>query len=339
MDRTNSNAPADLETWLTEVTGDAGPFHLRRLAGGNSNETLLVESSTGQRRVLRRPPAATIAAGANDLAREHRVLTALHAAGAPVPQVLAPLADAEPLGPMILMEWIDGISLTDQLPASYGTESASRIGEALIDALVQIHSVDWNEAGLDGFGQPDGYLTRQVDRLGARYERQSVRPLPDADWLGTWLRDNMPTSPPPTVIHGDYHLDNTLFDPRAPALRVVIDFELSTLGDPLTDLGLLLAFWGERTAPIAMPRIQAVTRSADAPSRRALAERYEAASGRSVDDLAWYLAYAFWRLAGIVEGAYAQLVRGEADSEYARALETDVPALLAEARTFASGDV
>lgn len=334
-------APQSLEGWLSAVTGEPGPFGLRVLAGGNSNETLRVESSSGGRfRVLRRPPANTIAAGANDLSREHRVLSALHSAGAPVPRVLAPLPDREHagLGPMILMEWIDGISLTEALPDSYGPDATNRIGEQLVHALAQLHAVDWIEAGLHGFGRPEGYLVRQIDRLEARYERQRVRPLPDAALLTGWLREHLPASPEPTVIHGDYHLDNTLFDPTRPQLRVVIDFELSTIGDPLTDLGLLLAFWGERTQPIALTHIQKVSRSG-APSRQELAEHYAAATGRSIDDLNWYLAYAFWRLAAIIEGAYAQVIRGDANSEYARALENDVPALLAEARSFADGHV
>ena len=298
-------------------------------------------TTADQRWVLRRPPRATIAVGANDLAREHRVLTALHAAGAPVPHVLAPLPGGMhlELGPMILMEWIDGVSITDTLPDAYPRGSSRRLGEELIDALAAIHAVQWPAIGLGDFGRPEGYLARQVTRLMDRVERQKIRDLPDAAWLGDWLERHLPKSPMRTVIHGDFHLDNTLFEPRRPKLAAVIDFELSTIGDPLTDLGLVLGLWGERLEPIAMPRIQAVTRGEPGPSRRDLAQRYASVTGRSVDHLEWYVAFALWRLACIVEGAYAQYRRGETNSEHARALERDVPALLAEARAIATGSI
>ena len=235
---------------------------------------------------------------------------------------------------MMLMEYVDGVSITDTLPTGYPApiEAADGFGTELVDALVGIHRVDWLAAGLEGFGRPEQYLQRQVERLRKRYTDQKVREVPWFDELADWLANNIPPIQAPGIIHGDYHLDNTLFDRSGPRLRAVIDFELSTIGDPLVDLGLLLAFWGpDRPARRAMPRIQAVTNVAGAVSRRDLAERYASTSGRNVDHLGWYMAMAFWKLAAIVEGAYAQLVRGETDTVYARALEFDVPLLVAQA--------
>jgi aminoglycoside phosphotransferase (APT) family kinase protein len=152
-----------------------------------------------------------------------------------------------------------------------------------------------------------------------------------------WLQEHRPPDAAPAILHGDFHLDNCLVvhDGRA-RVAAIIDWEMATIGDPLLDLGLFLAFWGhDRPAQPAMPRIQAVSRLRGAPPREALAACYAEQTGRSVDHIAWYMTLAFWKLATIVEGAYAQHVRGALDSEYARALGDDVPRLLSEAARFA----
>ena len=213
---------------------------------------------------------------------------------------------------------------TDTLPAAYPDPpaAAQSFGTELIDNLAQVHAVDWRAAGLGDFGRPEQYLERQLQRLAERYESQKVREVPHFDALTSWLQQNPPPAQTPGIIHGDYHLDNTLFSPRAPRLEAIIDFELSTIGDPLVDLGLLLAFWGpDRPSTPAMAHVQAVTRTHGAPSRRDLAQRYAATSSRDVSNVAWYAAFAFWKLAAIVEGAYAQFLRGETSTEYARNLE------------------
>jgi aminoglycoside phosphotransferase (APT) family kinase protein len=214
------------------------------------------------------------------------------------------------------------------------------VGEAAIDALVALHGVDWRAAGLDDFGRPEGFLERQVGRWRGHFERHRVRELPDFDRVAAWLDANPPAPQEPALIHGDFHLDNCLFATRPPArVAAIVDWEIATIGDPLLDLGLLLGFWGnERPDRPAMPWVQALTRVPGAPSRADLAARYATATGRSVDALPWYMALAFWKLAAIIEGAYAQYLEGKLDSDYARGLGTNVPALLAEAAAFAALD-
>jgi aminoglycoside phosphotransferase (APT) family kinase protein len=342
----------EVSTWLTAALGDPGPFTVTPIGGGNSNETLLLESPAG-RRVLRHPPAASLSPGAHSMEREWRVLNAIAGAGAasspagasagqgrvPAPRPLA-FADADevPGGPWLAMEEIDGVALTEELPPAYapGAGSVAAVGEAAIDALAALHNLDWRAAGLDGLGRPDGFLERQVDRWRGHFERHKVRDLPDFDRVAAWLEANRPDPQEPALLHGDFHLDNCLFAPRPPArVAAIVDWEMATIGDPLLDLGLLLGFWGnERPERPAMFWVQALTRVPGSPSRADLAARYAAATGRSVEALPWYMALAFWKLAAIVESAYAQHLAGDLDSDYARGLATDVPALLAEAAGF-----
>jgi aminoglycoside phosphotransferase (APT) family kinase protein len=328
----------EVAAWLTAALDDPGPFTLTSIGGGNSNETLLLESPTA-RRVLRHPPPASLSPGAHSMGREHQVLTAIAGRGVPAPRPLAFAGEEVPGGPWLAMELVDGVALTEELPPAYppGADSVAAVGAAAIDALAALHRVDWRAAGLDDFGRPEGFLERQVGRWRAHFERHQVRELPDFERVAAWLEANPPAAQAPALIHGDFHLDNCLFSLRPPAeVTAIIDWEMSTIGDPLLDLGLLLAFWGnERPSRPAMPWVQALTRVPGAPARGELADRYAAATDRSVDGLPWYMALAFWKLAAIVEGAYAQHLAGELDSDYARGLAADVPALLAEAAAFA----
>jgi aminoglycoside phosphotransferase (APT) family kinase protein len=331
-------AAPEVAAWLTAALDDPGPFSLTPIGGGNSNETLLLESPVA-RRVLRHPPPASLSPGAHSMGREHRVLTAIAGRGVPAPRPLAFADEEVPGGPWLAMELVDGVALTEDLPPDYppGAESVAAVGAAAIDALAALHGVDWRGAGLEDFGRPEGFLERQVGRWRAHFERHQVRDLPDFERVAAWLEANPPTAQEPALIHGDFHLDNCLFSLRPPAqVTAIIDWEMSTIGDPLLDLGLLLAFWGnERPARPAMPWVQALTRVPGAPPRADLADRYAAASRRSVEALPWYMALAFWKLAAIIESAYAQHLAGELDSDYARGLGFNVPALFAEAASFA----
>jgi aminoglycoside phosphotransferase (APT) family kinase protein len=326
---------ARLSAWLQQEAGLDGPWRSRPLTGGNSNATFLLEGPAGTL-VLRRPPAAALSGTAHSMAREHRVLQALAPTAARVPRPIGLCEDPDVIGaPFLVMDHVPGVSVTDTLPDAYAGDgkAAGRLGEDMIDALAEIHSVDWQAAGLADFGKPERFLERQVSRWTRQFESYQTRDLPRFAEVGTWLEAHRPPETPPTVIHGDFHLDNCLASPDAPRLLAVIDWEISTIGDPLLDLGLALAFWGARPIdPPALRQVQAVSRLPGTPTRLELAERYQAATGRAVTDrLGYYLALALWKLAAIIEGAYAQYVAGKLTSDYARGLGEDVPRLLEEA--------
>lgn len=325
---------ARLAEWLERETGIAGPLVAEAVGGGNSNATFLLRGPAGSF-ILRRPPAAALSGTAHSMAREYRVLRALAGSDVPAPEPVAVCDDADVIGaPFLVMEHVDGVSITDRLPAAYDRDpkAVRRLGEEMMDGLAALHRFDWQGAGLADFGRPEQFLERQVGRWTKQYESYAVRDLPRFPELGTWLEANRPARWSPGLMHGDFHLDNCLVSAERPRLLAIIDWELATIGDPLLDVGLVLGFWGRRPIdPPAMPQVQGVSRSAESPDREELAARYAERSGRSVEDLHWYMALALWKLATIVEGAYAQFLDGRLETEYARRLEGDVPRLLEEA--------
>jgi aminoglycoside phosphotransferase (APT) family kinase protein len=327
----------ELSGWLEQVTDDPGPFTLTRLTGGNSNDTMLVRSPL-KLRLLRRPPESTIDASAHSVDREYRMLMALSDTHVPVPR---PIAIGHGVGSdgraALLVEFVDGLSLTTELPSSYPPGSIAKIGQQTIDTLADLHSLPWRELGLTDLGRPEHFLDRQVNRWMKQYERYRHRELPWFAELAGWLERNQPPDGEPGILHGDFHVDNCLFSRDEPVrLRAVIDWEMATIGDPLLDVGLALAFWGnDRPAPVAMPRVQGFSRDPSAPSRATLARRYELRSGRSLEHLDYYMTHALWKLAAIVEGAHLHYTTGVLTTRYARDLERDVPRLLDEAARFA----
>jgi aminoglycoside phosphotransferase (APT) family kinase protein len=324
--------------WAADALG-AGHVELGgTLSGGNANVTRAA-TIDGRRYVLRHPPAQTVSdKAAAGIRREYELLRAV-AGQAPVPAPIAFCEDAAALGaPFMLVEHVDGVAITDTLPLDYAddVETISRIGEELVDALAAVHRIDWGAVLPAGFGRPDGFVLRQIERWIAVRRVDRVRKLPLIERLGDWLRDRVPADEPATIIHCDYHLDNTLFARTGPRLAAIIDWEMATIGPPLVDVGLLTMFWNRgSTAILGFPAIQAVSNRAGAISADALARRWSDATALPIDRLAFYQVFAFWRLAAIVEGAYVLQTRGQVDSAYARGLERDVPALLAEAATIA----
>jgi aminoglycoside phosphotransferase (APT) family kinase protein len=332
---TSSAASARFSHWVSEHCGLHAAVQGERLSGGNSNVTELVITGTG-RAVLRRPPdAALSASAANGVRREFRVLRALEGQ-ARAPRALGLCEDANVIGqPFVLTEFVDGVSIRDRLPDSYlqYSEPLTSVGFELVDALADVHRVDWRGIGLSA-SAPHDYVPRQVERWLHVRTNDAVRALPALERVAAWLLRELPVHRPAALIHGDYHLDNTLFDRSQPVLRAIIDWELATVGDPLADLALMLAFWGPR--PIPKPGfdfVQRVTRSASVVPRETLAERWASKTGISTDGLQYYRVFALWRLAAIVEGAYALYCRGQVSDDYSRHLEHDVPALLKEAET------
>lgn len=337
----DSASAARLCAWI-EANTDRRQVQLGEpLSGGNANLTMRLTSVSGPL-VLRAPPAAAISATAHrGIEREAQVLRALQGR-VKVPEVIAWCPETEVLGrPFLLVSHVEGVAITDQLPSAYpdSVDSVNALGVALAEELAALHRVPWRDVGLQDFGNPEGFLQRQIERWRNTRRKTRVRDLPLMDELADWLLAKRPQRGPVSIVHGDYHLDNTLADLEQPRLQAVIDWELATIGDPLADLALLLMFWGPRAIdPPGFSHVQAVSRRPGVLSRQQLAERWQAVSGISAENLDFYLCFAFWRLAAIVEGAFCLYRAGQVDTPYARGLEYDVPALLQEAAIASRGE-
>jgi aminoglycoside phosphotransferase (APT) family kinase protein len=265
--------------------------------------------------------------------REARVQQALERAGARVPHVLAVCEDESVLGvPFYVMDYVDGAVVTTALPAALDTPAERRrIGLELVDALAEIHSVDWAACGLEGFGRPAGYLERQVRRFAGLWEVNATRELPQVGELAAWLETSRPPESAATVVHGDYRLGNVMLAPAPPArVAAVLDWELSTIGDPLADLGYLVATWSDATSPRTPLELSPVTWADGFSNRAELVERYEERTGRHAEVLPWFETLALWKAAVFCEAIYGRWLRGEkaADDPFASSLGEGVPHLL-----------
>ena len=301
LDANKLDAPADLS---------ATP-----IGEGHSNVTF--ELSTGV--VLRRPPRGPLPPSAHDVLREARLLRALGATPVRVPSVLAVCDDDSVVGaPFYLMSRIDGQALTTSLPGPLDNpEQRERVADELIDALVELHSVDWTTIGLEGFGKPTGYLERQLRRFTGLWEHNRTRDVPEVEQVGAWLAENMPSSPPATIVHGDYRLGNTMYATQAPArMLAILDWEMATIGDPLADVGYMMIHWTESDDPQTKFNLQSVTTRDGFPTRRELIARYEQRSGRSMQALNWYVTLALWKAIVFMEGNYKRAVAGSTDDPY-----------------------
>jgi aminoglycoside phosphotransferase (APT) family kinase protein len=282
---------------------------------GHSNATFLL--STGV--VLRRPPRGPLPPSAHDVLREARLLHALEATPVRVPRVLAACADPSVIGaPFYVMERITGEVITDSIPAPLDTpEQHARIADELIEALVELHGIDWTRIGLDGFGKPSGYLERQLRRFSGLWEHNRTRELPQVEEVRRWLAANLPSSPPATIVHGDFRLGNTIFALQAPARLVAIfDWEMATIGDPLADVGYMLMHWTQPGDALGKFNAHNVTLRTGFPTRAELTARYEERSGRPVGALDWYVALALWKAVVFMEGNYKRALAGSVDDPY-----------------------
>ncbi|RFU87251.1 phosphotransferase family protein [Streptomyces triticagri] len=286
-----------------------GPLDGRLIEGGRSNLTYAVTDGT-ERWVVRRPPLGHVLATAHDMKREHRVISALHPTAVPVPRTLLLCEDEEVTGaPFYVMEFVDGTPYrtAEQLTA-IGPERTREAVLALVDTLVELHAVDPAEAGLADFGRPEGFLDRQLRRWGKQLDASRNRELAGIDELHAALGRELPRSPAPTVVHGDFRLDNVLTDEEQ-NIRAVLDWEMSTLGDPLTDLGLLVMYSAE--LQVADSPINTTASAPGHPAPAELIERYAARSGRDVSAVSWYTAFAWFKLAVILEGIHYRYTLGQ----------------------------
>lgn len=292
-----------------------GPLRGRVIEGGRSNLTYIVDDGT-HRWVVRRPPLGHVLPTAHDMRREHTVISALASTSVPVPPTVLLCDDASVLGaPFYVMDYVEGTPYRhrDQL-VPLGAERTRRIAEAMIDTLAELHAVDHVAVGLADFGRPEGFLERQLRRWGKQLDASRSRDIPGIDELRERLGVRLPASPQPTIVHGDYRLDNLILTADLRDVAAVLDWEMATLGDPLCDLGLLVAYWDPVVEPLVGQRH--VTR-ADLPLPDAtwLIDRYLAASGRPDRDLSFYVSLAYLKLAAIAEGIHARHRAGQTVGE------------------------
>jgi aminoglycoside phosphotransferase (APT) family kinase protein len=308
----------------------SGPVSAERIGDGRSNITVLLERGRA-RLVLRRPPPPPLPPSAHDMLREARLQIALAGAGVRVPRVLAVCEDESVLGvPFYVMEYLEGTVVTNRVPPGLDSpEKRRRLGLELVDALVELHAVDLASTGLAGFGKVTGYLERQVRRFSGLWELNATRELPAVTELGAWLDAQRPESGEATIVHGDYRLGNLLVSLDAPARVVaILDWELATIGDPLADLGYLVATYSDADSPGGAMELSPATREPGFPSRSELVERYADRSGRPVGSLPWYEALALWKAAVFCEALHGRYLRGERGDAWAASLAEGVPRLL-----------
>jgi aminoglycoside phosphotransferase (APT) family kinase protein len=328
-----------LAAFLDEHGLGSGPVEAEPVGEGHSNVTYLVRRE-GCEVVVRRPPRPPLPPSAHDVLREAGLLRAIQGTAARVPHVLAVCDDEAVIGaPFYVMERLRGEVITKTVPAALDTpEERRRIGEELIDALVEIHGVEW-QACLEGFGKPTGYLERQVRRFAGLWEHSRTRDVEAVERVGEWLAANVPESGPATIVHGDYRLGNTMFACEPPArLCAVFDWEMATIGDPLADIGYMCATWSEADdPPVGRFELGRVTRAAGFPTRAELIARYEERSGREVRDLPWYTTLALWKSVVFMEGNYRRAVEGRTDDPYLKSFGEGVVELAARAEAVAFG--
>jgi aminoglycoside phosphotransferase (APT) family kinase protein len=329
-----------LRRFLDEHGLGEGPVEAGPIGEGHSNVTYAIGRAGAPSLVLRRPPRPPLPPSAHDVLREARLLQALEHTPARAPRVLAVCSEESVIGaPFYVMEHVPGEVIVASVPPALDEPPQRRlIAEELIDALVEIHGVDWEAVGLEGFGKPTGYLERQLRRFGGLWEINRTREIPEVERVREWLAANRPESPPATIVHGDYRLGNTIFASAAPArLVAVLDWEMATIGDPLADLGYLCMMWSEAGDPDTDLRkhLASVTRAEGFPTRAELIARYEERSGRSMRDLRWYVTLALWKSVVFMEGNYKRALAGATDDPYLKQFGDGVVQLARQAEAVA----
>jgi aminoglycoside phosphotransferase (APT) family kinase protein len=339
--------PERLRAYLERELGPVETFDVAHHQEGHSNETLFV--TFGDRElVVRRPPPGETADRAHDVLREYRVMDALQGTPVPLAETVLACDDGSVLGAdFYVMERVHGDVLREREPARFATPAArERVGTELVDTLAVIHEVDPEAVGLGDFGYPEGFTERQVKRWSEQltwaFSRTiEEREVPVLYEVMDWLQSNVPDDPPATLVHGDFKLDNVMYGPEdRPEVVAVFDWELSTLGDPRTDLGWLLSYWRESKDPApAVPELTADFMERDGyPSRRDLVDRWEAATGLDYEHDRFYRALAVYKLCALGEMFYRRYLEGNSDDDLYPLMETRVPALAERAQRIVEGE-
>ncbi len=297
----------------------SGPLHAELIVGGRSNLTYLIGDDAASW-VLRRPPLGHVLATAHDMSREYRVMSALQDSDVPVAKTLIFCDDPDVIGaPFYIMERVEGLVLRNYDEAmAIGEAQIPALSYRLTDVLGRLHAVDPASIGLAEFGRPDGFLERQVARWSKQLDASRSRPVDGIDQLATRLRESIPVTQRAGIVHGDYRLDNCIVAPNGVGefgVAAVVDWEMSTLGDPLTDIGLFCVYWAGMGSAELVPTAVATDAKAPFPSTRVLIDTYADASGLDLTDLPWYVAFACFKLAVIVEGIHYRYSLGKTVGE------------------------
>ncbi|CAN5315587.1 phosphotransferase [soil metagenome] len=325
-----------LATWMeSHVAGFAGPLGYAKFAGGQSNPTYRLDTPTTAY-VLRRKPFGPLLPSAHAVDREYRVIAGLHPTGFPVPRPYGLCEDDSVVGSAFyIMEMVEGRTIWDGSMPDL-TPSARRAHyDAMVDTLAALHNLDHVAAGLESFGKPGNYFERQVARWTKQYRASETEHMPDVERLIEWLPATLPEQTRTSVVHGDYRIDNMIFAHEAPRVIAVLDWELSTLGDPLADFSYLLMNWV--TEPEGRSGVKGLAGpETGIPTISEVTKRYCAATGRDgVPRLEWYFAYNLFRLTGIVQGIKKRIVDGTASSAQAEKTAERVYGLASAAWGFA----
>ncbi len=340
---------AALRDYLEGQLGPADDFAVSHLGEGHSNETLTVTWGE-DRLVIRRPPPGEVASSAHDVLREYRVIDALQDTAVRVPPTVAACEDHDVIGSdFYVMRAVEGDVVRDEFPERFETDDyRERVGTELVDRLVEVHDVDYEAVGLGELGYPEGFTERQVERWTEQFEwafevTTDEREVPQVATVSEWLEANVPDSHPHTLVHGDYKLDNVMFGPGTPPeIRSIFDWELSTLGDPFTDLGWMLSFWWDPTDPD--PPSQTGDLYADFmrdeafPTRSDLVERYEDRTGLEFTNRRFYQVLGVYKLAALGEMFFRRYLEGNSDDPLYPQMRDGVPAIADRAVRIIDGE-
>ncbi len=311
---------AALASYLKET-----PVFLEQFPGGHSNLTYLLRAGAAEY-VLRRAPMGPVPPKAHDMAREYRVLQNIHPHFPAAPKVYLLCEDPSVIGsPFFLMERRRGIILRETDSQDYSASFTTQVSEAFIDCLIALHAIDIEACGLTALGKPEGFLERQVRGWTERWRRAQTQDNPEMADIIQWLAAGIPTSPAATIVHNDFKLDNLMMNAQDPGkIEAVLDWEMTTLGDPLADLGLALCYWelGSSSGRNGSPGWY---------TRGQLVSRYAAATGRDVSRLQYYEVLGIFKLAVILQQIYYRYVKGQTRDERFRHFDSRVQSLIARA--------
>ncbi|MGI9576690.1 MAG: phosphotransferase family protein [Microthrixaceae bacterium] len=307
---------AAVTAWFeSHVTGCKPPLAFDLIAGGHSNLTFSVTDSGEGHWVLRRPPLGQVLASAHDMGREHKIISALADTDVPVPATIGLSADDSVNGsPFYVMDFVDGTVVRSRTEAEALTEQQrSTAGESLVDVMAAIHAVDVDAVGLGDLGRKENYIARQLKRWYGQFESSDGQvdgglDLPSVHAAHDRLSANIPEQSGASIVHGDYRLDNCMLGSDG-AVNAVLDWEICTLGDPMADVGLLWVYWTDPGSDAVLPQASP-TALAGFPTKAQLMDRYQAASGRDIGQLDFYIAFGYWKLTCIIAGVYARYAGG-----------------------------